>query len=381
MRHDYEVIIVGAGPAGATLAYELAKKGIRVLLLEKETLPRYKCCAGGVSVGAAKLLSVDIHELAEDVVSSATISFKGDSPYLGRHDQALMYTVMRDRFDHALVRRAEEAGAVLVQGQEVRQIQTNAKGIKVLTPAGDFRALYVAGADGAHSAVARELRLKNNSSYLAAIETEVLVPEEELTRWRSQIAIDLGCVPGGYAWVFPKLDHLSIGIACLSSKAKGLRQRYWEFLDSLNITHHSITKWSGSLIPRCGRDVVASRGRVALLGDAAGLIDPLTGEGIYNAVWSAQLAAPVIEESLQHGRIELENYQQAIEEKIIPEIRIARVLSRLFVQFPSMVFNMLNREERVWRGCCYLLRREIDYNTIIQRLGGFRSIYTLLSRI
>ncbi|MFC1989186.1 NAD(P)/FAD-dependent oxidoreductase [Chloroflexota bacterium] len=287
---------------------------------------------------------------------------------------------MRDKFDYALVRRAEEAGAVIAQGQEVKQIQFGTKWLEVSTPYSDFRTQYVAGADGTHSVVARESGLRNSTSYITAIETEVQVTEEELSRWRSQVVIDLGWIPGGYAWVFPKLDHLSIGIACLSSKAKGLKTRYWKFLDSLNVTHHTIERWESSLIPMCGGKAAVCRDRVALLGDAVGLIDPLTGEGIHNAVWSAQLAAPVIEDSLLHGEVRLQNYQKAIDEKIIPEIRIARVLSRMFVRFPSLVFKMLNRDERIWRGCCYLLRQDIDYSTIKQRLGGFKGIYSLLVR-
>ncbi|MFC1954102.1 NAD(P)/FAD-dependent oxidoreductase, partial [Chloroflexota bacterium] len=328
----------------------------------------------------ARLLGLNIRKLAEDTVCHATISFKGSSHYSGHYDQPLIYTVMRDKFDYALVRRAEEAGAVIAQGQEVKQIQFGTRWLEVSTPTGDFRAQYLAGADGAHSVVDRESGLINDSSYITAIETEVQVTKEELSRWRSQVLVDLGWIPGGYAWVFPKLDHLSIGVACLSSKAKGLKTRYWKFLDSLNIPHHTIEHWGSSLIPMCGGKAVVRRDRVALLGDAAGLIDPLTGEGIHNAVWSAQLAAPVIEDSLLHGEARLQNYQKAVDEKIMPEIRIARVLSSMFVRFPSLVFKMLNRDERIWRGCCYLLRQEIDYSTIKQRVGGFKGIYSLLAQ-
>ncbi len=380
MKRNYEVIIAGAGPAGATLAYELANKGISLLLLEKEILPRYKCCAGGLAMRTAKLLGTDITETVEDVVSGVTITFAGNSPYRGHHDQTLMYTVMRDKFDYALVKRAAAAGAVVLQEHRVKGIQFGDSGVEVSTPAGDFRSQFLVGADGAGSVVARALGLKNNTSRIAALETEVLVAEEELARWRSQITIDVGCVPGGYAWVFPKLNHLSIGIACLSSQAKGLKHRYREFLHSLNIRHYTITRWSGSLIPICSGEVVASRGRAALLGDAAGLVDPLTGEGIYNAILSAQLAAPVIEQSLIHDEAGLSAYQQAVDEKIMPEMKIARFLSRIMVRFPSMVLKMLHRDERVWRGGCYLLRGEIDYTTIRKKLGELGGIYAFLKR-
>lgn len=222
--------------------------------------------------------------------------------------------------------------------------------------------------------------MRNSNSYITAIETEVLVARKELARWQSKITVDLGCVPGGYAWVFPKLDHLSIGIACINSEANGLKYRYREFLDSLNIAHYTITRWNASLIPMCGQTATVSRGRVALLGDAAGLIDPLSGEGIHHAIWSAQLAAPAIEQALLNGEAGLQSYQLAVEQRIMPEIRISRVLSKIFVRFPALVFRMLNRDERIWRGCCYLLRDEINYSTIKQSVGGFKGIYALLTQ-
>jgi len=375
------VIIVGAGPAGATLAYELASKGVRVLLLEKETLPRYKCCAGGLTVRAARLLGVDIHEVAEGVVSGAVITLRGENPYRGHHDQTLMYTVMRDKFDFALVKRAQEAGAVLVQGCKVNGVRFSDRGVEVSTSAGDFRSQFVAGADGVGSVVAKALGLKRNADYAVAMQTEVRVSEEQLSRWKSQIVVDLARIAGGYAWVFPKSDHLSIGLACLGSKPKNLRQCYWNFLHSLDISDYTVAKWCSSRIPLYTGEVVASQGRALLLGDAAGLVDPLTGEGIYNAILSAQLSAPVVEKALFHNEVGLHAYQKAVEEEIMPEMKIAYALSRIVVRFPSIAFKMLGRDERVWRGCCHLLRGEINYMTVKRELGVSGGIYRILSRI
>jgi flavin-dependent dehydrogenase len=189
--------------------------------------------------------------------------------------------------------------------------------------------------------------------------------------------MDIGCVPGGYAWVFPKLDHLSVGMACLSSKAKDLKQRYSRLLSSLNL-RGAVARRGAALLPVLSGDPAVYRGRVALVGDAAGLVDPLTGEGIYNAVWSAQLAAEAIAEAVVEDSPDLQSYQHAVDEHIAPELRVARLLSRVFTRFPSLVFGMLMRDERVWRGCCLLLRRQINYAAIMQRLGGLRGLHALL---
>ena len=381
MKQTYDVIVVGAGPAGAILAYELAKKGIKVSLLEKEKLPRYKCCAGGVTARAAKLLDFAISEVAEDVVYAVSITYNSGIPYLGHYSQPLVYTVMRDAFDYFLVKRARQSGAIVIDGQEATQIQTDADWIEISTTDSIFRSRVVAGTDGAYSIVARRLGIRKNIEYIAGIETELVVPQEELVKRKSRVEIDIGFIPGGYAWAFPKRDHLSVGAGCLASRAGGLNHCYENFLNSLGISNYTIARTNSHLIPTCGGKGIVSQGKALLLGDAAGLADPFTGEGIYNAIQSAQLAAPVIEKSLAQSKIDLQDYQQAIEEKIMPEIRIAHVLSRIFSHFPYLAFRMLVANEKLQRGLGYLLRGEINYATMKERLGGFKGIFALLSRM
>lgn len=381
MKQSHDVIVVGAGPAGATLAYELAKRGIGVLLLEKEKLPRYKCCAGGVTSKAAKLLDFDISEVAEDVIHEVSFTFNLGSPYLGQHSQPLIYTVMRDAFDFFLVQKAQQRGAVLIDGQKVTQVQVRADWVEISTADNIFRSRLVVGADGAYSVVARELGMGKSIEYAAGIESEIVVPEEELAKWRSRVQADLGCVPGGYAWVFPKRNHLSIGAGCLTSKARDLHAHHQKFLNSLGMGSYTIARSSSHLIPTCTKGRLIWQDKALLVGDAAGLADPLTGEGIYNAIQSAQLAAPVIEGCLIRGKVGLQDYQQMVERKIMPELRIARTLSKFFVRFPRLAFGMLNQSDEVWRAVCNLMLGEIDYAAIKGRAGGFKGIISRLFRI
>ena len=370
MKRDYQAIVIGAGPAGSTLAYELAKRGIEVAVLEKQRLPRYKCCAGGASAGTAKLLGADLEDLAEDTITEAAISFRGNSPFRGHYSSPIMYTVMRDRFDYTLARRAEEAGAVVLEGYEMRRVTAGARWVEISTSGGDFRAQYIAGADGAISRVAWELSLRTNGGWIVAVQSEVQVKESDMARLRSQVVTGLGSVPGGYAWAFPKYQHVSVGMACLSSKAGDLKRRYSSFVNSLHLDGGVIIRQDSAFLPIWNGSRAVYRSRVALVGDAAGLVDPLTGEGIYNAVWSAQLGASAIAEAIAKDSPDLRAYQRAVDEHIAPELKAARVMSRLFTHFPSLVFEMLKRDERVWRGCCLMLRREISYTAIMQRLGG-----------
>ncbi len=380
MKQNCDVAIVGGGPAGATLAYELAKKGIGALLLEKEKLPRYKCCAGGVTRKAAGVLNFDISEVAEDVVHEVSFGFNLGKTYLKRSEQPVMHTVMRDSFDRSLAERAQRHGALLMDGQRVTQVHTSGDWVDVSAADNVFRSRIVVGADGAQSIVARELAMKRSIEYLAGIESEIDVPEGQLAKWKGRAHLDLGCVPGGYAWVFPKRDHLSVGAGCGASNARHLNAHYQKFLDSLNFGSYAVASSSHHLIPTCTKGSLVWQNRALLLGDAAGLCDPLTGEGIYHAIRSAQLAARVIEDCLTNSRAELENYQEAIDREIASELRIARVLSKLFVRFPHLAFGILKQSDRAWKTECGLLSGELKYSDIRDRAGGFKGIFKRLLR-
>jgi geranylgeranyl reductase family protein len=380
LKQSCDVAIVGGGPAGATLAYELARKGIRVLLLEKERLPRHKCCAGGVTGKAAELLDFDISEVAEDVVHEVSFGFNLGNACLRRSDQPVMYTVMRDSFDHYLVERAQRHGALLMDGQRVTQVQTCSDGVDISTVDNVFRSRLLIGADGAHSIVARQLAMRRSIEYLTAIESEIAVPEQELAKWKARAHLDLGCVQGGYAWVFPKRDHLSVGAGCGASKVRGLYAHYRKFLDSLGFGSYAIFNSGRHLIPTCTKGSLVWQNRALLLGDAAGLCDPLTGEGIYYAVRSAQLAAQAVEDRLTNSRAQLENYQEAVDRELLSELRIARVLSRLFVRFPHLAFGMLKQSDRAWKTECGLLSGELKYSDVKDRAGGFKGIFKRLLR-
>jgi flavin-dependent dehydrogenase len=316
----------------------------------------------------------------EDVIYELSFTFNLGSPYLGQHSQPLMYTVMRDVFDYFLVKKAQQLGAVLIDGQKVTQIQVSGDWVQIFSADNIFRSRLVVGADGAYSVVARELGMGRSIEYVTGIESEIVVPEEELVKWKSRAQMDLGCIPGGYAWVFPKRNHLSIGAECLASKARYLDRHHQKFLSSLSIGSYTIARSSSHLIPTCTKGRLVWQDKALLLGDAAGFADPLTGEGIYNAIQSAQLAAPVIENSLVRGKVGLQDYQEIVERKIMSELRIARTLSKFFVRFAHLAFGMFNQSDEVWRAVCGLMSGELQYADIKGKAGGFKGIFNRLLR-
>ena len=378
-NHSHDVIVVGAGPAGATLAYELSRKGIDVLILEKERLPRYKACAGGITVKTAKLLDLDFSSVTRDTVRGAKVAYGGRRSFTKSYPQPLIYMVMRDEFDQLLIQKAREAGATLVDNEGVRRVEIAEQVVKVEAENHVFAAQIVVGADGARSIVAANAGLMRDIDLGIGLEAEISVPGQRLVQWESLMGLDLGHMRGGYGWVFPKKDHLSVGVGSPLRQAKRLKSGYQAVLDSHSLKDCPATRIRSHWLPVRRKGMAIQSGRCLLLGDAAGLVDPVTGEGIHNAVRSAQIAAPVIEHYLRGSSANLKEYEAAVDKQIMPELRAARALARAFAWFPGLVFDAVESSDRLWNACCRLLRGEDTYITLKRRLGPAQILFDMLS--
>ena len=387
-KQFFEVIVIGAGPAGATVAYELAKEGIKVLLLDKECLPRYKCCAGGITARAAKLLDYDISSVVEDTIHDVVFTYRSGQYYIGHDSEDLIYTVMRNKFDLLLVARAKQYGATIHDKHKVTQIRMDSNGVEVSTTDDTYQAYFIVGADGAYSQVAKQLQIKRNVSYLAAMVTELNVPSKDADRWKGRINIDFGYIAGGFTWVFPKKNHISVGIGCHSANAVSLRRAHNEFLHSLAIANYNNVKSCSCLIPTSYSNSIFCKDRALLVGDAAGFVDPLTGEGIYYAVLGSHLAANVIKDCLIKSTGDSSRYQQDVEHMIISELNVARGLLRALALSPQLTLRIFKKDERVWRACLSLMHDRTKYAIISRKLREsngklrhFIGILTFLSRL
>ena len=374
----FDVIIIGSGPAGATLASELADSGINVLVLEKAGLPRYKCCGGGITFKTARLLSPGIHHVFLNTIYGLTLSFSGHCLFDKVAEQPLIYTVKRDEFDYALTLQAQAAGAVVLPNNGVTKIMVGDDFIEVNAGSVTFRSRFVVGADGANGITAKALGFPLPGSRIIAVESEIRVTAAEMAKWQSRILLELGRVTAGYAWVFPRQDHLSIGIGCFPRYAKNLRRHYNEFLASLNLENPAVLRFGSAFIPVCSGKLAAVRGRAILIGDAAGLSDPLTGEGIYNALVSAHLAAIAIRNAIATQSTDLKEYGYLLEQQIVPEMKIAGTYAKLLTIVPRRLFNMVQDDARVWRGCRQLLRGERNYAAVKNRLDIFGGMYSFV---
>jgi geranylgeranyl reductase family protein len=341
----HDVIVVGTGPAGAVLAYLLAKRGLDVLILERATLPRYKSCGGGVTWKAIQNLPFDVSAVFENKAVGGVVTYAGQQLLKVEVGWPVAWLVMRDQFDHYLVRQAVHAGARLVEGISVLKVVDKGDKVVVITNQGELSAQLVAGADGVNSVVARSVGLMPEREVGVAVEAEVAVSPAVLEAQGAYATFDFGALPGGYGWIFPKRDHLSVGVfKAIPGKAIGLKKALEKFIASEAVLlDPKILHLQGHQIPLGGKARTLHKGRILLVGDAANLADPWMGEGISYAVVSARLAAEHMFLSLERNEIDLSGYTQLINASITPQLLSARLFARVVYALPEMCSDLISR--------------------------------------
>jgi geranylgeranyl reductase family protein len=335
----FDAIVVGAGPAGSTAARELAAAGASVLLLDRAGFPRYKACGGGVPLRTERLLPFPIDSVVEDSVHRLDVAYGGRYGFVRDAIEPFAHMVMRDRFNELLAEHASRAGAEMRPHTRVTRLERN--GTVTITADGfAAEAEFVVCADGAHSPVGRMAGLGAGLSECAAWEVELRAPPSALRRYRGTSLIELGYRPWGYAWLFPKDLVLSFGIVLPPGQGNTMKRRVEGFIRRLGLEGNEVEIARGHKIRfRRGREPIAGE-RVVLAGDAAGLADEFTQEGIFYAVESGRLAARAVLRALG-GDGSLASYERDVDAQIMPELRAARLIAYMF-------YGMLRRLPRPW---------------------------------
>ncbi len=380
--------VVGAGPAGATCALDLARAGLEVVLLDKTAPPRYKTCGGAIVGRALESLDVDVSPSVERSLHRVELSIgqgEGQGEGAGERETGLSFAVerspapivmtMRASFDLRLVDAARKAGATLLAPSAFRNLRRAGSRLEVVTDQGGISVTWVVGADGVGSRVARAAGWGSSPRTIPAIESELRVAPDVFDRFAGAARFDFGLIPHGYGWVFPKRNHLSVG--CLTtrragyeteSRPLGLNRHFEGYLRALGLDRPLEREDHGFAIPIRPRDRRLARDGVLLIGDAAGLGDPLTCEGISNAIRSGQLAARAMIETRKAPHRTAKTYGDLLEESILPELRWARRLAPLLYDHPRLrgfVFG------RAGPGLC---------EAFMDVFSGSRTVRGLLSR-
>ncbi len=375
----YDLIVAGAGPAGSTAAREAAATGARVLLLDRARFPRDKPCGGGVNVRAATLLPFSLAPVTERTINAVEVTVGLTRRFARTYPRPITYMTQRTRLDSFLAEKAVAAGAVLHDGEAVRGFERSDTGVTVRTSGGAYRSRVLVGADGANGIVAKVAGLDGGRRLAVALEGHFPANAAAARRWQSAVAMDLGIIRGGYGWLFPKADHLNIGVGGWQHFAPSLRQRLSRLARYFGVSGAEPDYLRGHRLPIRTASAPLACGRVLLTGDAAGLIDPLSGEGIYAAIYSGRLAAEHACRFIDGAVPDLRSYARAIDAFLGPDLLASQRFQDVFHLMPGVYAMMLGRSDRLWETLCRLARGEESYLSMRQRIGPLAGMVDLLS--
>ncbi|MBO1754042.1 geranylgeranyl reductase family protein [Allobranchiibius sp. CTAmp26] len=349
----YDVIVVGAGPAGSSAAHAAARAGAQVLLVDRATFPRYKTCGGGLIGPTLAALPEEFQVPARAEIHRATLTLDGGRWADRRSDRRLLRLVDRASFDQALLRCAQDAGAQFRDGVTVTGVGQDDDLVTLQTSDGTMSARYVIGADGSASRVARHVGVTTDAVDLG-LEVELEIGDQA-HRWDGRVHLDWGADPGTYAWVFPKGDSLTVGVIQSRGHAAATRAYLAKFVAEMGLSGLREIHSSGHLT-RC-RSVGSplSRGRVLVAGDAAGLLEPWTREGISYAVRSGRLAGESVASGGSGDTADAEvatvrsAYDAGIAGTLAREMAAGRIALRAFERSPALMHHIVARTGRGWR--------------------------------
>ncbi len=332
-----DILIVGGGPAGSSLAWALRDTSLRIAVMDKRDFPRDKVCAGWVTPAVMDTLQIDLDDYRQgrtlQPISGFRISQLGQKQVETHYqNEPVSYGIRRREFDEYLLRRS---GAELMLGQAFKTMERDGESWLIN---GEIRASLVIGAGGHFCPVARRIGAKLGSSeqVVAAQEIEFAMSEEQKAGCHAEPDVpELFFTPDlkGYGWIFRKGDYLNVGLGREENHRLSEHVRaFCDFLRESGRLDFDITdKFQGHaylLYPHALRQVVDEG--VLLIGDAAGLAYPQSGEGIRPAIESALLAAQVIREAAgDYSKEKLQPYQQMLEQRFGQRQPAPSLLERL----------------------------------------------------
>ena len=351
----YDAIVVGGGPAGSTTAYRLAEKGASVLLVDKATFPRDKPCGGGMTLRAVRQCPVDPTPVVEELVDKVELRFRYNASVVHRADQPVVWMTQRRRLDAFLLDAARDRGAEVREGVRVAIGPDNTV---VLDSGERVTAEALVAADGANGITAKAVGLGEGIVHGVAYEGNApytVVPRE---RYAGKLVLELADIPGGYAWVFPKADHVNVGVGGWQSEGPKLKEHLRRVCEAHGLDPDQLDSLRGHRLPlrRPGTPIAGERS--LLVGDAAGLIDPVSGDGMYECFVSSRLAAAAIMELLGGTATTLAPYQQAVDRELSPLHRASWKLKQALDRWPRASWQVA-RSRLLWVSIRGLLEGEL----------------------
>ncbi|MEL6382421.1 MAG: geranylgeranyl reductase family protein [Cyanobacteria bacterium J06626_18] len=362
----YDCIIVGAGPAGSSAAYHLAKQGRSVLLLEKAALPRYKPCTGAISPSVAQWFDFDFEPAIARQMRRLRYTWKLEDEIASEFDvsQSPVWVVERSVFDHFLVKQAIAQGTRLKDDTAAMGIEFQQNSWVVRTTIGEFQGRYLIAADGAEGPLSQWLGFKPSKLKTAAtfeLKTDVKRPENDAMNF------EFGLLKSGCLWGFPRQEGYTLAAATFLGKSpenyQAVLQQYAATFDDTGsqgqIYTHALKLWDG--------DRPLHTQKAVVVGEAAAIVDPLTAEGIRHGMYSGVKAAEAIHAALQGDDNALADYTQTMHDWG-SNIQWAQRIAQVFFRVPGIGYRVGIKRPSATTRMGQLLAGEIQYSDIANRV-------------
>ncbi len=369
----FDCIIVGAGPAGSSAAYHLAKAGCSVLLLEKAALPRYKACTGAVSPSVADWFDFDFAPAIDSEIRRVRYTWKLGDAIEAELETAPIWSVRREIFDQFLVDQAQLAGAKVQDQTAVTSVAFKGDCWQVSiadgTAVSQLSGRYLIAADGAKGPVAGWLGFRKHTLREAGVlEIDTAAPVEQ-----GAFSFEFGLAKNGCLWSFPKQAGYSLGVSSfIGSSIKDPERLLSQYAPAFGVSAeqgsfytHPLKLWDGNYPLHTDRALI--------VGEAAAIVDPLTAEGIRPAMYSAMLAAQAVRAALKGDERAIANYTKLIHESWGADMQWAQRIAAVFFRLPNIGYQVGIKRPTSTKRLGQILAGEISYadiaNRVIKRIG------------
>ena len=380
MKKNFDVIISGAGPSGSLLGYLLSKKNISTLILEKEVFPRYKVCAGGIQWKALQFLPYDINRIIEKKIYGIYFARRLKDIFYKKYSEPLIYTFERTKLDDFMAKKAIESGCSVNFSEKIKNFEISRNEVKVFTEKDIYFSKIIVGADGAGSIIYKKLNKDTNLQKIIGYETEIpLNSESSYPLCDESAVLDFGGIKKGYIWIFPKKRTLSIGGGGPVKDALNIKKYLKWFLQNyqgeLNKNFNAYgrdclfnQKLNAHFIPVRSNKSFLCDYRVLSIGDAAGLGDAFTGEGIHNALLSSIIASDSISNAFSDFNFNFSDYREKINNDIYVNIKNSMLISKIFFSSPYFYYKLIKSNDNLFNSCAKILRGEKKYSDVVNKL-------------
>ena len=361
-----DVIVVGAGAAGSAAAFHLAARGRRVLLLEREAMPRSKPCGGGMAASVQRWFPFDLTPAVDQVIAQVRFTWCLEDPVTAvLPGNSPFWIVRRSRLDATIAAQAAAAGAELQDGSAVEAIDRDGDHWRVVSGGNVYTARGLVLADGSNSRFSVPLGLgpaKPRFAAAVAAEVEAEVREPGTARF------EFGLVHHGFCWAFPRQGGYSIGVGTfIGREAADADAVLAQVLPSLGLSPQAGERCLSPLRVWDGHHPLHVPGAV-VVGDAASLCDPFLAEGLRPALLSGVRAAEAMDHFLSGEDAALQGYSATMRAEWGESMAWGRRIAQVFYRLPKVGYQLGIKRPTAPQRIAQILSGEMGYGDIAQRV-------------